>query len=733
MAAIQSAIELQDNFTDIMYQMIDSVYLGLAAMEDLQQSMNTPMDITSMETVRESINQTTLAVQELDAAMQGIANENTDLSALVDLPVSADVSKSVTVSLHWQPIGIDTENVELEQLNDQFIIAETEATGIEISMLQLVQVMSAGVLLGEEYSNILGQIPNILQLIAAYMEIPKGQLKDMAAQGQITANSIATAMSTAVDTTKAKFESMPKKFSEVLEFLQGQVLLSVQPLLGLMTDLLNGEAITSISDAITGISDKIAEKISTLVNSEEFITFTDTLISGLQLVSWIALETIDVLAGAAGIIADNWSWLAPIILGVAAALLVYAGSLALVKMAEIIGTAIKIIMCLANLAYAAATGTAVSATLEHTAAQYGLNVAILSCPLVWIIFLIIALIAIFYAVIAAINKFAGTSISATGIICGIFMLALAVIGNILITLLNFVINIFAVIWNFIAAFANFLANVFNDPVGAIARLFFDLADVVLGVLETLASAVDTIFGPIFGWDLSGAIAGWRESLGDWADKTFGKGEEVMKKIDVKDLRSKPFDYRSAWDKGYSFGSGIDESIENFDPSSLFGQDNMPSTDEYMDKLLNGGSGGDLGENGGGSLGENGGSSLGEIGGSLGAIGGDLGAIGGGLGTIGIGNFGEIGGSLEGIGAGVEDIAGNTGAIADSMDITEEDLKYLRDIAEQEVLNRFTTAEIQIEQTNHNNFKNGNDLDGIVSGLTEAVNEAVVIMTEGVHK
>lgn len=67
-----------------------------------------------------------------------------------------------------------------------------------------------------------------------------------------------------------------------------------------------------------------------------------------------------------------------------------------------------------------------------------------------------------------------------------------------------------------------------------------------------------------------------------------------------------------------------------------------------------------------------------------------------------------------------------------MDITEEDLKYLRDIAEQEAVNRFTTAEITIEQTNNNNVSGGMDLDGVVSGLTDAVNEAVDIITEGVH-
>ena len=87
---------------------------------------------------------------------------------------------------------------------------------------------------------------------------------------------------------------------------------------------------------------------------------------------------------------------------------------------------------------------------------------------------------------------------------------------------------------------------------------------------------------------------------------------------------------------------------------------------------------------------------------------------------------------SGINDNLDNIATDTGAISDSMDVTQEDLKYLRDIAEQESINKYTLAEVKIEQTNHNNVSSGMDLDGVVSGLTDAVNEAVDIVTEGVH-
>ena len=92
----------------------------------------------------------------------------------------------------------------MEQVNKQFTIAGTEAAGIDAAMLQLTQAMGSGVLRGEEYNSILEQAPNIIQAIADYMEVPKGQLKDMAAEGLITADIVKAAMFAAADDTNAE-------------------------------------------------------------------------------------------------------------------------------------------------------------------------------------------------------------------------------------------------------------------------------------------------------------------------------------------------------------------------------------------------------------------------------------------------------------------------------------------------------------------------------------------------
>lgn len=908
MATIRTAIELQDNFTGVLYQVINSVNLGLSAMEDLHQTMNSPVDTASIEAARDSINQATLAVQQLDAAMQGLetpASETptaptnsapvvlpvqpdvpdplVDQPAPVDLPVEPEQPEPVQVPVHWQSdnmevftstgverfeqevqsannmlnilnqtqsriaaqaaqtdlfpdnaiadmnnmqnrlqaiqqriqtiesnplnMGSDTANAELEQLrgqldqavqeqealnravenmdveaanqaylrlsqtvgnteryirdnvdeqgrfnreieegtneanslmqtikgavaayatiqtlstalnlsdqltsttarlnlmndglqttqdlqnmiylsaerargsyqatadavsklglmagdafgsseeiiafmeqvNKQFTIAGTEAAGIDAAMLQLTQAMGSGVLRGEEYNSILEQAPNIIQAIADYMEVPKGQLKDMAAEGQITADIVKAAMFAAADDTNAKFESMPKTFSQIWTSFQNTALMAFQPVL---------------------------QRMNEIANSEAFQQFVNNAIEGLSMVAGVALEIFDLLVGVAGAVADNWSWLSPIIYGVAAALAVYYGWQLAVNAINAITKGIHIAMAVAQMIHAAATGALTAATAAEIAAQNGLNAALYACPIVWIIVLIIALIALFYAAVAAVNKFAGTSVSATGIICGAFMVALAFIGNIFVALWNLVVDVFVLIYNLVATVANFIGNVFTDPIGAVCRLFFDLADTVLGILQALASAIDAIFGS----NLAGSVQGWRDSLGGWVDDTFGKGDEVMAKMNADDMKLGRFEYGAAWDAGYSFGEGIDESIANFDPSSLF-DTNVPGADDYA-------------------------------------------------------NLSDYGSGIGGIGSGVDDIAGNTGKIADGMEITEEDLKYLRDIAEQEAVNRFTTAEITIEQTNHNTVSGKMDLDGIVSGLTDAANEAVDRIAEGVHE
>lgn len=530
----------------------------------------------------------------------------------------------------------------------QMTIAGASTQEASNAMLQLSQALGSGVLRGDELNSIFEQAPNLIQSIADYLDVPIGQIREMASEGELSADVVKAAIFASADEINAKFEQMPMTWGQIWQSMQNTALIAFQPVLQRLNDIANNEA---------------------------FQTFVDGAIEAMATLANVLLNIFDLIGMVGGFIADNWSIISPIIYGVIAALAAYAFYLGIVKAAEIASKIVKIAMCIASYAHAAATRTETTATAVATAAQYGLNTAFLSCPIVWIIILVIALIAALVALCNWIAEVTGAANSGIGIIVGSLAVAAAFIGNLFVALINRVIDIFVVLWNFIAAFVNFFGNVFTDPVGAIVRLFFDLVDCILGLLQILAGAIDAILGS----NLADSVQGWRDSLSGWVDDTFGQGEEIMAKVSGEDWHMDSFDYDDAWNAGVEFGDGISEAIDNFSLSDIFGSTDIPNPDDYTsgfnDVIANSGMGDNLG-----------------------------------------------------------DIAGDTGAIKDAMEITEEDLRYLRDIAEQEAINRYTTAEIKVDMSGMQNTVNsGDDIDGFMTKLTDSVNEAVDNMTEGVHE
>lgn len=377
----------------------------------------------------------------------------------------------------------------------------------------------------------------------------------------------------------------------------------------------------------------------------------------LGVLSWI-------LEGAmnfAQVVIDNWSWISPIIYGIVGALLLYNAITG-------ISTAITAAKAFAEKVHAASIAMSTGATFAATAAQYGFNAALLACPITWIIIAIIALIAIIYAVVAANNKAAESTTSVMGIICGAVAAAGAFILNTVIGIINGILQAARAFAEPFISIVEWILNVANGGFDSFGGAVANLIGNIISWFLSLGMVVTRIIDAIFGTDWTSGLSSLQDTVLAW-----GKNENAI----TLDRRAPMIDYRigygDAWDAGYSFGERIEESISNFDPSSLFGTTDIPSAEDYAGAL-----------------------------------------------------------SAGGLGGNVDDIAGNTGAMADAMEMTGEELKYLRDIAEQEAVNRFTTAEVNIEQTNHNTIKNGMDLDGIMSGMTDMVYEAINISTEGVH-
>lgn len=512
-----------------------------------------------------------------------------------------------------------------ELVNKEFVIAGASATESSNAFLQLTQALGSGALRGDELNSIFEQAPNLIQTIADYMDVPIGQIKEMASEGEITADIVKNAMFAATDEINAKFEEMPMTWGQLGTSFQNQALMIFQPVLQRLNDMANS---SQMQTSITGV------------------------MNALSGVATVALTVVDIMATGGAFIVDNWSVIAPIIGGVATALGIYTIALGAYNAAQAISNGLKAAAALRDSVHAAALAMQTGMTFTATAAQYGFNAALLACPLTWILLIIIAVIAAIYAVVAAINKATGSTYSATGIIMGVLN-----------SLLQYVKNMIAYWWNIIAAFVNFFANVFNDPVASIKILFWDLCNTVIGFVLKMAEAIESVINNIPGMsvDLTSGLSNIQDSITAAAEQVKSESEWV-EVVGTMDYGS----YEDAYNSGYEWGQGVEDKVSDF-----FG---------------------------------------------------------------GVGGLGDVGsyGAASDMASNISNIAGDTSNISDSLDVSEEDLKYLRDIAEQEAINRFTTAEINLDMSGmQNSVTNTNDLDGIVDGMTTKLLEAMEIVKEGV--
>lgn len=450
-----------------------------------------------------------------------------------------------------------------ETLNKQFVIAGANQAGAAAATLQLTQALSSGVLRGEELNSVFEQAPNVIQSIADYLDVPIGSIREMASEGEITAEIVKNAMLSATQSVNEQFESMPMTWGQVWTQMQNIALTALQPVL--------------------------------------------------NLISWTA---------------NNIEIIGPIVLGVVGAFLTYQ---------------------------IAVNGVA-AATKAWTAAQAILNAVMAANPVVLIIMAVMLLVAAFYAVIAAINKFTGTSLSATGIIVGALAAAGAFVINLFIGVINSVVQL---IWSvFVTPFIGIIEWILNVCMGGFDSFGDAVANLIgqiIGWFLDLGKVVTTIIDAIFGTDWTSGLEGLRQNVIAW-----GKNENAIT-VEHSAPQFERIEYGDAWDAGYNLGQGIEQSIGD---------------------------------------------------------------------TLGIGG---MGGTFDAMSSGISEVAGNTEKMADAMSIAEEDLKYMRDIAEQKAINRFTFADVSVQMTNHNNVNSEVDLDGVANHVFDVLYEQSQMLASGVHK
>ncbi|OPX43830.1 hypothetical protein CLHUN_23110 [Ruminiclostridium hungatei] len=499
-----------------------------------------------------------------------------------------------------------------ELMNKAFagVSQEKAAAGIET----VTNAMAAGRLEGEDLISVMQQAPGLVQALSGYT----GQSPEALMSQGVSADVLKNSMLNAADKINERFGQMPVTFQSIW---------------------------SRISDTAWNALSPVMEKVVNFLRSEDGQAMVTGIINGIGILGNFLNNVFNLVTQIASFVSANWGLIAPVIWGIVGAIAAFAVAMLISKAVTVAVGIAEGIKAAATLLMALATGTA-------TAAQMALNGALFACPITWIILGIIALIVLFYAVVAAINHFAGTSISATGVIMGYFAMMGANIYN-----------MFARLWNNIAAFVEFFANVFTNPVYSVKRLFVNLFTNILDYVKTIASAIDMVFGS----NMAGGIEKLQNGMQDWLGEK-PEDYKVIKRLEMKDLDE-------AYKAGYSTGDKLQKSVAGiFDPGKLTDlTDKLKSpVDPYKP------------EDGKDS-------------------------------------------------ANLASTAANTGAMKDSMAISEENLVYMRDIAERDAINRFTTAEISVEMGGiTNNVNSALDLDGVVSYMEQRIYETMSVAAEGVQ-
>lgn len=529
-------------------------------------------------------------------------------------------------------------------IQKQMTIAGASTQEAANAELQLSQALGSGVLRGDELNSIFEQAPNLIQNIADYLDVPIGKIREMAADGELSADVVKAAIFSAADDINSKFNEMPMTWGQIWQSMQNTALIAFQPVL---------------------------QRLNDLANSEAFQTFIQGAIEAMATLANILLNVFDLAVSIGTFIGDNWSIIAPIVYGIVAALTAYIAISAIVA-------AINGVMAMAEGVKAAAQMMATGATFAETAAQQGLNAALMACPLTWIIMLILALIVVIFAVCNAIAKMTGIANSGFGVITGGVNVVIQFFKNLGLTVANIALGI----GNAIAALASNMMTAFHNAICSIQSWFYNLLSTALSVIEGICAALNKL--PFVEFDYSG-ISSAADDYAAKASEAAGNKEDYQSISDAFNEGFTTFDaFQDGWasdafNAGAAWGDGVADKVSNFSLSDVFGQTDIPNVGDYTSGFSD--------------------------------------AI-----------------ANSGVGDGIGNIDDNTGKIKDSLDITEEDLKYLRDIAEQEAINRFTTAEINVDMSGMQNTVNsGDDIDGFMTKLTDSVNEAVDNMTEGVHE
>ena len=676
MATIRSQMVLNDQVTGVLKNITRALDITLHSFEQMQDASANAVDVRLLNQARAGLGEVNLAVREMEENYRRAAQQEQQVTR--NIRQSTQAEQQLNASIRGGNDALD------DMVGKAKSLAAT--IGASVGLKKLIELSDQMTSTTARLNFIVddgGSVKALEAKIMASAQRSRAAYLDTAsAIASMGAN--AGAAFTSNDELIAFMEQVNKQFVIGGASAQGQAAAMLQLTQAMAAGALRGEELNSILENAPGIARAIeqymgiaecsiksdAEKgaVSATIVKNALLSIADETnakFNGMAM-TWgqvwtqmgnIALKVTRPLLTAINWLANNLSVIGPILLGLGAAFLVFQVAAHWTQIAAVATAAYHAVVNLLSIGFGVLTGN----TAAASAAVFTFNSALLASPITWIIMLIAVVIGLLYGVVAIINKVTGSSISATGLICGAIAVAGAFIGNTVIGLLNALIQY---IWAiFVAPFlgiVEWILNVCNGGFNSFGDAVANLIGQIIGWFLNLGKVVTTIIDAIFGTNWTAGLESLQSSVTAW-----GKNENAItldKNAPTIDYR---FEYGDAWAAGNDFGKGIDAKI-----GGMFNT---------------------------GGLGDSSGFDLGDIAAYTG------------------------------------ETADNTGKTADALAVTEEQLEYLRDIAERDAINRFTTAEVKIDMTGMTNRIDGSaDLDGVISQLTEGFTEALVTAAEGVH-
>lgn len=720
MASIQTSIELYDRVTGPINKMSSALYSLCGAFDSTDANLSKSFNTQAIESARSAMDSAMVDLNNIGNEIQANQNQQENFNKSVNGGAFAmDGLLKKAMGLAGAYLGMqgirkaldlsDTmaqTNARLEMMNGEF--NKINGNAMKTSDLFNLIYQSAQDAIGAfgDTADLVARFGNNArdafssqEEVVAFTNLIQKQMKIAGASAQEAANAnlqLSQALGSGVlrgDELNSIFEQAPNLIQTIADYMdvpigkiremsgEGKITADIvkNAMFAASDDINNkfnqmpktwGDLWTQMANTALMKFNPVLNKLNELANSNQVQAFINSFLDGITMVSMLVLDLFNLIASVGSFFADNWSLIGPIIYGIVGAMVLYNSTMLIFNALNAISAGIAAIKAASDMMMAGATFAA-------TAAQYGFNAALLACPITWIILGVILLIALIFALASAIASMTGVAASGFGVIMGCIFVVMALIKNLFLLFLN----VGAGIGMAAMATGQNIYIAFNNAIQGVIACFYNLLSTALSVISQIAAALSKL--PFIKFDASGLSA----AAGRYASKAAAANASKMAYKDVgaafnKGMSTFKYDnIGTAFSNGASFGDKISSKAGSM---FKFGKGmEMPN----MNKLL------DFGQN-------------------------PMGPGAGGLGSL-PKSAGQT--------------AGNTGRMADSLERTNEELKYLRDIAERDVINRFTTAEIKVDMGGvTNNLSSEMDLDGVVDYLANGVQEAMEKCAEGIH-